>query len=197
MSIRKRWTLWLLLPIALIAYLGCESDVDRIRATNEADRASQTKAASTRAPAIAAPDTNIEATPPSLIAEIDASDVREGDCIISRLPEDVEVETFQIVTCSGDWQFRVISSFSVEADGSFPGDDYFVQQGFVGCNPRYTYHLIPTKESWEEGDRTINCLQERYGLGLEKLDRLKGAQSLNDGECIDPVFPIWLKQVMR
>lgn len=180
MSISMRWTLWLLLPIALAVYVGCDNDVKGIRETNEALRASQTKAAASGAPV-----PTLESSPKALIADISVSDVQQGDCITSRLPDGSVFETVEIVVCSEDWQFRVVSSFEVEADRSFPGDAYFVQQAFVRCDRRYSDHLVPTEESWEQGDRTINCLQDRYGLGLEKLDRLTGTQKLNAGECVN------------
>ena len=185
MSISIRWTLWLLLPIALVIYIGCESDVQRIREANQTFRASQTKTASLGALTNVAPVPTFDAAPTPLVADISVIDVREGDCITSRLPDGLVFETVQMVACSADWQFRVIGSFAVETTGSFPGDDYFVQQAFVRCDRRYSDHLIPTAESWAQGDRTINCMQGRYGLGLEKLNRLSGTQSLIAGECIN------------
>jgi len=136
MPISIRWALWLLLPLALVVHMGCGSDAERIREANEAARASQTKAAAPDAMTIVAPISTFEAAPTPLIADISVLDVREGDCITSQLPDGTVFETVQIVACSGNWQFRVVSSFVVEADGPFPGDDYFVQQAFVRCDRR-------------------------------------------------------------
>lgn len=185
MWLMLRRTPWLFLSIALIVALGCQSDAQRIREANEDARARQTEAASAGALTVIAPAPTVEAGAKPLTANINVADVRNGDCIISRLPAGVEVEKVQIVLCSEEWQYRVLSSFEVEAGGSFPGDDYFVLKAFNECDRRYTYQTIPTSESWDQGDRTVNCLQDKFGLGLEELDRLTSAQRLNPGDCIN------------
>ena len=189
--------LWFLLPILIVLFIGCTSDTQRIREANEAARVSQTKAAAGITPTIILTPTSIgspavgsglptaEASPTPLVTDINVLDVREGDCINSRLTEGYEVETVEIVTCSADWNFRVLNLFTVEAGSRFPGDEYFSQQAFVYCDARYTFMIIPTRESWGLGDRTISCLQDNFGLEIEQLDRLVGTQSLNIGQCLN------------
>ena len=153
--------LWFLLIILILASMGCTTDVQRIRETNEAERVSQKKAAtestsaSTGAGAVDSGVSTAEPGPAPLVTDINALDVREGDCISSKLREGAEVETVEIVTCSGDWNFRVLNLLEVESGSQFPGDDYFGQQALLHCDARYTSILFPTPEAWGLGDRAI------------------------------------------
>ena len=66
-----------------LTIIGCTSDAQNIRATNEA-----------------------AATPPAtstpLSAEIGWTEIRDGDCINSRIPEGIDIESVVIVPCSAD-----------------------------------------------------------------------------------------------
>ena len=153
--------------VALVALMGCESDAQHIRETNAA-LATPTKAST------------------SLSAEIDSLEIQDGDCINSTLPEGINIESVVIVPCLETWQYRVLGSFEVADSVRYPGEDFFERQAFETCDRRYSYFLFPIAESWEFGDRKVNCLQESFGLSVsdpEKLDRLVGDVSLESGEC--------------
>ena len=153
----------------LLAFAACESDAQRIRATNEA---AATPAA--------------ERTPIS--AEIDTTDIQDGDCINSTLTEGVSIESVVIVTCSGNWQYRALNSFALARSGSFPGEAFIIREANKRCDRRYTDLLYPEAESWSYGDRKVTCLQESFGLSATdrtKLDRLVDIDFLAVGDCFN------------
>ena len=116
-----------------LALSGCDDDAPRVREANDAS-----------------------ATP--LSAEINVTTLREGDCINSTLPEGISIETVVILPCSEAWQYRVLNSFDVGDSDSYPGKEFFDQQGLETCDRRTTFFLFPSAESWERRDRTITCL---------------------------------------
>ena len=129
---------------------------------------------------------------PNLSTEISAFDLRDGDCFNVTgnpgLAQGVEFEVVELVPCSGDWQLSVINSFIVEQNGEYPGEDHFQALAIVKCDRRYSLPLQPTEESWQFGDRTVNCVQESYGLATtdpEKLDRIVSSLTLQEGECFN------------
>ena len=146
---------------------GCDSDAKRIREINEV---------------LATPVA--ERTP--LSAKITTTEIRDGDCINSTLPKGISIETVVIVPCAGNWQYRVLNSFDVADADRYPGEDFFGQRAHESCDRRSSYLLFPLVESWQFGDRTVNCLQNSFGLSVTdpgKLDRLVGGTSLRSGEC--------------
>ena len=158
-----------LVLVLSLALVGCDSNARRIREINE-----------------------VLATPAAertrLTAKIDAIEIRDGDCIISSLPEGISIETVVIVPCSGTWQYRVLNSFLVAGGERYPGEDVFEQRAYEKCDRRYSFILFPLSESWSFGDRTVNCLQESFGLSIAdpgKLDRLVNSESLSYGECYE------------
>ena len=158
--------------VSLMLFLtifGCTSDAQNIRATNEA---------------VATP----AATSTPLSAEIGWTEIQGGDCITSRLPEGIEIESVVIVPCSADWQYRALNSFTVEDLQRYPGEDLFSQRAYKECDRRSTNTLFPTADSWALGDRRVTCLQESFGLSRTdpgKLDRLVGSDRLRAEECFD------------
>ena len=156
-------------PVAMVALalmlaftlVGCQSDADRIRATNEAS---------------------------ALSAEIRTVDIEEGDCINSTLPEGITIESVVIVVCSGPWQYRALNSFEVEGHDSHPGEHVISQLAYERCDRRFNYMLSPLQKSWDLGYRTVDCLQASFGLSVSdptKLDRLVSSRSLRIGECFN------------
>ena len=115
---------------------------------------------------------------------ISVTSLSSGECY-NEAPEtdDLSVE---LVDCSGEWEFRVLNSFDVADVDRYPGEDFFEQRAYEGCDRRYSYFLFPIAESWRFGDRTVNCIQESFGLSVidpGKLDRLISYGSLSSGEC--------------
>ena len=95
----NRYRLAALMTLMLVFLLvGCESDTDLIRQTNEAERVRTSTPIS---------------TPTVLSAEITTVEIQDGDCINSTIEEGITIETVVIVPCSGSWQYRVLSSFTV------------------------------------------------------------------------------------
>ena len=161
---------------SIIVLTACESDADRVRSTSGAD---PTQAASSAPPPTATP----------LSAEIEAVDIQDGDCIDSSIEQRVTIESVVIVPCSGSWQYRVVNSFTVAHSIGYPGEDHFSSLAGERCDRRSTDFIYPTNESWAQGDRTISCLQEGFGLSVTdppKLDRMAAISRLNVGECYNP-----------
>jgi len=97
--------------------------------------------------------------------EINPLALQDGDCFNGPSVDYSETVTeyfnVNVVPCSGQWMYKVINSFLVDKDGPYPGEDYFRLQFNTHCDPRATLFLFPLPESWELGDRSINCLQEQ------------------------------------
>ena len=173
-GLKVRWSMFVAsVSLMVAAFLllfsaACQTDAERIRATNDA----------AERPA---------AEPTPISAEIDADEIQVGDCINSTLPEGVSIESVVIVPCDGPWQYRVIDSL-VMAGSDYPGEDAISQRASQKCDSRSTWFLHPTPESWQLGDRTIECLQDSFGLSVSdpaKLDRLADLYSLVLGECFN------------
>ena len=206
--------------------VGCTSDAQNIRATNEAAATpaatstplsaeiGSTEIRSTNEPPTAPPATstpinaendsegaqNIRATNEAaakptatstpLSAEIGSTDIRDGDCITSKLPEGINIESVVIVPCSANWQYRALSSFTVDDLDRYPGENLFRQRAYEECDRHYTFLLFPIADSWALGDRRVTCLQNSFGLsGTDpaKLDRLVNSSRLNAEECFNEV----------
>ena len=157
--------------VLFLTMVGCTSDADKIRATNEAVG-------------------NPPATSTPLSAEIGSTEIQVGDCITSRLPEgiDLEIESVVIVPCSADWQYRALSSFTVVDPNYYPGKGHFSRRAISECDRQFTVALFPSAESWALGDRDVTCLQASFGLSKSdpaKLDRLVGSIRVKVGECFN------------
>ena len=121
-------------------------------------------------------------------AKVKRIDLTEGDCIVFEIKDDEFDATPKKVSCDEEWSHRMLGSFEIVQEGPFPGENYFLNQALQQCDPRYTIWLMPTKESWEIGDRQVQCLQESHGLSLsnpQKLDRLIGITIIPDGTCFN------------
>jgi len=117
-------------------------------------------------------------------------DVRDGDCLEMYLPDVGDIENTNVVDCNGNWDAKVLNSFVVDVNGVYPGKAFFEQQSMGKCDRRTSYLLMPTEESWLIKDRTVNCVQDSYGLEttqLDKLDRMVDSMTLMKGECFNDV----------
>ena len=94
-----------LLSITL-SMAACEDDAQSVRQANET---------------AAAPTATAETPTPS--AEIQVTELRDGDCVNSTLPEGIDIDTVVIVPCSGDWQYRVLKLFQVADTEPYPGGE--------------------------------------------------------------------------
>lgn len=90
-------------------------------------------------------------------------DLRVGDCILGDLDAatQVELSTVTLVNCaSPEAKFLLLDAFTVEpAEGPWPGQPYIDEQLGL-CPVQTTLPLYPTAESWEQGDRTIQCFDD-------------------------------------
>ena len=94
----------------------------------------------------------------------------------------------ELVDCSEAWEFRILNSFGVEADGRYPDDSFFNQIAYQTCDKRFTTTAPPSVDTWALGDREVICLQESFGLSATdpaKLDRLIGLEGLDAGACFN------------
>ena len=156
-----------LVLVMSLAFVGCDSEAQRIREINAG---------------LATPVA--ESTP--LSAKITTTEIQDGDCINSTLPEGISIETVVIVPCAGTWQYRVVNSFDVADADRYPGKDFFEQRASESCDRQYSDVLFPIADSWGLSYRTVKCLQDSFGLSVidpGKLDRLVRASSLRSGEC--------------
>ena len=119
---------------------ACQDDAQSVRDAN------QTPAAATE-----------EGT--QLSAEIQATELQDGDCVNSTIPEGISVDAVVIVPCSGDWQYRVLSSFQLADAEAYPGQDFIDEQAVENCHPLTTIYLYPLADSWGSAARTVTCLQ--------------------------------------
>lgn len=171
------------LLIALFS-LACETDAQRIREANKA--AQQSK----RTPTPEATSTP-SPTPSAMAATMSVFDVRDGDCLsflgALDFQDTVRLEEVELVECSGPWEARVLSSFVIDLESPYPGEDYFMSQWREQCDRRSTLPIYPLPESWALGDRTVNCLQERFGQA-EPSDSVVLHSRVNTGECFNDVL---------
>ena len=103
-------------------------------------------------------------------ANADAFSIRVGDCIND--PGDGEIDKVPVVPCSEPHEFEVFHEFSIQQT-KFPETVEAMEElTFAACDPvfrtfvgrsfeesrlEYT-SLEPTKLSWAEGDRVVQCL---------------------------------------
>ena len=80
--------------------------------------------------------------------------LRDGECF-KETPDFTE-----LVSCSSDWEYKVINTFAVDLDGIYPGEPYFDQEAAQRCHASSSTYMFPAPASWTWGDRTVNCLQE-------------------------------------
>ena len=139
--------------ILLLTLFACTSDTQRIRETNEAAYTSQATN-----PSNAGPLGTPLSTPPKLEADISIFDVRAGDCVEDTFPESGEAQRINIVSCTGTWDFRVLSSFVVEYD-DFPEDEFFTADSVKRCDRRFSYTFFPEKNP--ESKATEPCHASR------------------------------------
>ena len=145
-----------LLSMAL-SMAACGDDAQTVREANQT-------------PAVAT--TTGETPTPS--AEIRATELKEGDCVNSSIPDVLTIDTVVIVPCSGDWQYRVLQSIQVAYGEDYPDKSFFTGQVSENCGRQTGTYLYPSAEGWELGDRTITCLQQTPALVISDL--LEGSE---------------------
>jgi hypothetical protein len=96
--------------------------------------------------------------------KVPATSLASGNCI----DDDTQgaVSLVKVVNCTTPHNAEVVGIFTLD-DGEFPGNEALVDQAGQRC-PDYVpenvdpqlaiYYLVPTTETWPEGDRNIICL---------------------------------------
>ncbi len=59
---------------------------------------------------------------------------------------------------------RVVSSFPVELDDTYPDLKAFDPLALESCDRNYTITIVPTLDSWSLNDRTVNCIQSVWTI---------------------------------
>ena len=160
-----------LLAITL-SMAACKDDAQSVRQANESAAASTATAET-----------------PSPSAEIQVTELMDGDCVNSTLPEGISIHTVVIVPCSGDWQYRVLKSFQLADAEPYPGESFFHSQVSEDCDRQTGTYLFPLAQGWEQGDRTITCLQQAPELVISAL--LEGSEvnaedlSEDEASCLE------------
>lgn len=103
----------------------------------------------------------------------DVFQLRVGDCLNDELSETAtEVTDVPTVPCTDPHDYEVFQNITMADADEYPGEDATVQQaddecsaafeGFVGVSyeeSQYDFsYYYPTQQSWDGGDRVINCL---------------------------------------
>jgi hypothetical protein len=100
--------------------------------------------------------------------DVDATDLQIGDCA-QNAPAG-ETTTVHVVPCSQPHGAEVFAEFTLEGDG-YPGSDQVDRFALGGCRSRVAayvgpdpaqdydlYYLVPTTDTWAQGDRSVTCL---------------------------------------
>ena len=89
------------------------------------------------------------------------NDLHFDDCFnfVDELNDEIN-----IVPCSGSWQYRVLGSFNSTLS-TYPGPAHFRVLASSRCASTVSQILYPTSETWDLGDRTTICLEQRAGSG--------------------------------
>ena len=110
----------------------------------------------------------------------DRVELETGECIVI---EDRDIEK---VDCTEEWTHKLVNTVELENQDSYPGNSLIGEQAFWHCSAKSSYYLVPTEESWLYGDRTIDCLQQSFGIGLsnpDQLDQMVKPETLSSGDC--------------
>ena len=99
--------------------------------------------------------------------KISVFDLRTGDCynepdlLATDEGESLELNRVELVSCDGPHDFEVLQLVFVdhEKGAPYPGEAYFDDLFISECPLEANYLIFPVEESWELGDRVLNCLQ--------------------------------------
>ena len=102
--------------------------------------------------------------------DLQAKDLRVGDCFDLKDPSSDTVGDVTAVPCSKEHEFELFFTASMP-EGTFPGDPGFKTYVQANCFPAFAsyvgtayddsnldvYWLQPTAEGWGDGDRSVQC----------------------------------------
>ena len=88
------------------------------------------------------------------------ADLEIGECFNAKTAE-IGFTELNVVPCSGPSQYRVTGYFVEDTQVDYPGFSFFNRRSNSFCDPSTNFLVFPSEESWEQGDRTVTCLEER------------------------------------
>jgi hypothetical protein len=102
--------------------------------------------------------------------DLGAVNLRVGDCYDLKDPQASEIEDVVAKPCTDAHEYELYFIGSLP-EGSYPADSVFEQYVVDNCDPAFTtyvgksyqestldiYWLIPTEDSWRQGDRSVQC----------------------------------------
>lgn len=117
-----------------------------------------------------------------------AASLQPGECVLA--PEGDQVLDVDIVDCAEPHQLEVIGSVVLGGE-SYPGDQEAFRRALEECEPIFAdyvdveYELsmwvlnvfTPTREGWEEGERSATCLVFQFDETLDYADVTDSARS--------------------
>jgi hypothetical protein len=119
--------------------------------------------------------------------DLEAKDLRVGDCFDLKDPASDEVGDVTAVPCTDEHEFELFFAASLP-EGEFPGDPAFKTYVQANCFPAFAtfvgtpyddseldvYWLQPTDDGWRDGDRSVQCAV--YHPRIHRLkESLKGS----------------------
>jgi len=133
---------------------------------------------------------SMEGIGPDAVAEVDPPgsgnqsvfDLETGDCFNDVAgEEDGEQSTVPVVDCAGPHDNEIYYEYSIDARGSYPGEDEVIAGADAVCATEFAafvgvgladsdltyFPVYPTEESWAAGDRVVYCAL--YASDLSKL----------------------------
>lgn len=119
--------------------------------------------------------------------DLGAVDLRVGDCYDLKEPQASEIEDVAAKPCTEAHEYELFFVGSLP-EGAYPADAVFERYVLDNCDPAFAtyvgtayqdstldiYWLIPTPDSWDSGDRSVQCAV--YDPKIPRLTTsLKGA----------------------
>ena len=95
--------------------------------------------------------------PPKLDRLVNGSKLKLGECFNEAL--EAENAMMEVVSCSGEWEFKVVGSLLVPRDGTFPSEQYIKELANQECETSSDFYFSPAAETWSLGDRAIICVK--------------------------------------
>lgn len=94
--------------------------------------------------------------PGKLDRMVSDSSLQPGECF-NDVPES-GFRQVELVSCLGNWDFRVVESIALPSDTPYPSESYLKARADLDCNVTTDNFIFPSAQTWDEGNRNIICL---------------------------------------
>ena len=102
-------------------------------------------------------------------------EVRIGECMGN--------EGFVVGCDSSSAKYKVVKTWHLENMSNYPSDEFLSYDG--QCPPEYTNTFIPTRDSWDQGDRNVSCLRDiAEGKSDVPYTQTTVTSKINVGDCL-------------